>query len=371
MARRAWGEGTINHRKDGIYEAKISLGVVDGKRIRKSIYGHSKRCVSEALRDARLRFQGADANNSLAEYLDDWLENGRENHWAMNTYRLREGIVRLHVVPHIGARRMKDISIADIKMLMRRWADERIGTAIRLKAFKTLSGALQTAYREQIIFENPCTFVAPPKHNRKKMALLSESQALRLMESTEPIWLQAMLTVAIMTALRQGELFALRWENIDLELQTIEVTATVVDNELYLPVEGPPKTKASQRKIALPRRAQAVLAEHRIDQQSAGYEGPYVFPNGSGGLLRRSNFMRGTFKPALKRLGLPMVTFHSLRHLANSIAIKEGANALDIANRNGQTDTRMVFDIYGHLLKGADNKVSIAMDAAFDRHSEF
>jgi integrase len=48
------------------------------------------------------------------------------------------------------------------------------------------------------------------------------------------------------------------------------------------------------------------------------------------------------------------VTFHSLRHLSNSVAIAEGMNPLDIARRNGQTDTRMVLDTYRYLLKAAD-----------------
>ncbi len=54
-----------------------------------------------------------------------------------------------------------------------------------------------------------------------------------------------------------------------------------------------------------------------------------------------------------------------MRHLSNSVAIQEGANALEIASRIGQIDTRMVFDVYGPLLKAADRTVSRAMDAAF------
>ena len=366
MARRAWGEGTIHQRKDGLFEGKISLGVVDGKRVRKTVYGASKREVAEALRDLKIRFHGSDGDVTVGEYLTDWLEAGRDN-WAINTYRLRETIVRKHLAPYIGARRLKDMDVRDVKMLLQRWADTKTSSSIRVEAFKTLNGVLNAAFREEIIYRNPCVFVGRPRHRRAKTRLLTVEQAFTLMSQTEPLWLRTIFTVAIMTAIREGELFALHWENVDLERGTIEVTGTVVDDASYTPVEGPPKTEASLRKIVLPARAAAALARHRSEQRAAGYDGSRVFPDSRGGLLRKSNFIRRDFKPELERLGLPAVTFHSLRHLSNSIAIGEGANPLDIASRNGQSDTRMVLDIYGHLLTAADRKVATAMDAVFDQ----
>ncbi len=251
-------------------------------------------------------------------------------------------------------------------MLLRRWAEAGTASSVRVKAYKTLSGALHGAYREQIIFRNPCAFVDPPKHRRQKMRLLTIEQALSLMSCSEPVWLRTLLTVAIMTALREGELFGLHWDAIDFQRETIEVMYTVVDDLENKPALAPTKTEASRRKIALPTRALEALALHRSVQQAAGYGGPLVFPDAAGGLVRKSNFLRRSFKPALKRLGLPDVTFHSLRHLSNSVAIAEGMNPLDIASRNGQTDTRMVLDTYGHLLKAADRKVAMAMDSVFD-----
>ena len=370
LGRRARGEGTIHRRRDGIFEGKVSLGSVDGKRLRKTVYGQSKREVADALRDLSLRFEGADSSVALADYLNEWLKAGRDNRgWAPNTYRLRESLVRNHLNPYLGAKRLKDVDISDVKMLLRRWNESKTASSIRAKAFKTLSGALNVAYREQVIYRNPCVFVDAPKHRRKKMHLITVEQALKLMSQVEPTWLQTFLVVAIMTALRQGELFALHWEHIDMKRATIEVAFTVVDDFSGFPTLSPTKTDASERKIALPLRALAALDVHRSVQRANGYHGPLVFPDGQGGLLRKSNFIRRSFKPALKRLSLPDVTFHSMRHLSNSVAIQEGANALEIASRNGQIDTRMVFDVYGHLLKAADRTVSRAMDAAFGEPS--
>jgi integrase len=368
MARRAWGEGTIHQRKDGLFEGKVSLGIVDGQRIRKTIYGQSKREVAEALRDLKLRFQGADFTITVGEYLTDWLEAGREHHkWALNTYRLRETVVRNHLIPYIGGRRLRDIDVRDIKALLQRWIEAGTSSSIKSKAFKTLSGVLNAAFREEIIFRNPCAFVTPLKHRRAPVPMLTVDQSKRLMSETEPLWLRTIITVAIMTAFREGELFALRWDNVDFECGTIRVEGTVVEDEAHVPVVGPPKTKASFREIVLPARAAAALQAHRDADRAAGYDGPWIFHDADGALLRKSNFIRRQFKPALKQLGLPDVRFHSLRHVSNSVAIQQGANPLDIANRNGQTDTRMVLDIYGHLFKAADRTVATAMDAVFDQ----
>ena len=163
--------------------------IVDGKRARKTVYGASKREVADAMGDPSLRFQGSDGNASLGEYLHSCLENGRDTRkWATNTYRLRESIFRNHLIPFLGARRLKDIDVREVKLLLQRWAEAGTASSIRAKAFKTLSGACNAAYREEIIYRNPCVLIDAPKHGRKKMNLLSMEQALRLMSETEPVW---------------------------------------------------------------------------------------------------------------------------------------------------------------------------------------
>lgn len=54
-------------------------------------------------------------------------------------------------------------------------------------------------------------------------------QAMILMEQLEPVWLQTLLVVAIMTAIRESELLALHWKHVDFQRETIEVEVMVVD----------------------------------------------------------------------------------------------------------------------------------------------
>ena len=90
-----------------------------------------------------------------------------------------------------------------------------------------------------------------------------------------------------------------------------------------------------------------------------------ILPDSSGGYLRKSNFLRRVFKPLLRRAGARDVTFHSLRHSANSFLIEEGADPLLIASINGWTDIRMVYDHYGHLFERRRDEAAQAMDRTF------
>ena len=81
--------------------------------------------------------------------------------------------------------------------------------------------------------------------------------------------------------------------------------------------------------------------------------------------MRKSNFIRRVFKPLLKQVELPDVTFHSLRHTANSLLIEAGEDPLAIAGSLGHADTRMMFERYGHLFSHSGRRVAKTADQIF------
>lgn len=98
MARRVQGEGTINRRKDGRYEAKLRVGTRAGKPIRKSFYGATRQEVAEQLRAYTNRHRTVfHTDFTLAEYAEQWLA---DSDWRPNTYRLRAGAMKRHILPY-------------------------------------------------------------------------------------------------------------------------------------------------------------------------------------------------------------------------------------------------------------------------------
>ena len=123
-----------------------------------------------------------------------------------------------------------------------------------------------------------------------------------------------------------------------------------------------PKTSASHRQIALPRFVANVLAEH-LATWPPGSDG-FVFQAPMGGPVRRSNFRRRVWLPAVKAsVGEPM-RFHDLRHTHVVMLIAQGEHPKTILARLGHTSISTTLDTYGHLFEGLDEAAADRLDAS-------
>ncbi len=91
----------------------------------------------------------------------------------------------------------------------------------------------------------------------------------------------------------------------------------------------------------------------------------WVFPDRDGGPRRKSNLIRRSYKPLLKAAGLPAVSFHSLRHVANSVLLAAGEGPKVAAERLGHSTTRMTMEIYAHVLPTTQRSAVTRLDNAF------
>lgn len=124
----------------------------------------------------------------------------------------------------------------------------------------------------------------------------------------------------------------------------------------------PPKTSASRRRIALPRFLCDVLSKH-LARVPAGEDG-FVFQAPMGGPLRRSNFRRRVWVPAVRRsVGEPM-RFHDLRHTHVAMLIAQGEHPKTIQARLGHASVSTTLGTYGHLFEGLDEAAADRLDAA-------
>jgi integrase len=228
----------------------------------------------------------------------------------------------------------------------------------------TLTSALNVLYRERKILFNPCSLIPAPRYEPSDKLVLDRHQVRQLIEAADG-QTQVLVTMAATLAMREGELFGLLWECVDLEKRTVAVVRQLTDGRDGKPCLSMLKTKASRRTLQLPALAARALEAWRDRRRADGYRGPLVFTDSEGNPLRKSNFIRRDFKPLLRRTGLPDVDFHSLRHSSNSLLIEEGADPLLIARRNGHASTRMVLDRYGHLFEGARRQAAETMDRIF------
>lgn len=114
--------------------------------------------------------------------------------------------------------------------------------------------------------------------------------------------------------------------------------------------------------IALPRFLCDILAEH-LTAVPVGEDG-FVFQAPQGGPLRRSNFRRRVWLPAVRAsVGQPM-RFHDLRHTHVALLIAQGEHPKTIQGRLGHASISTTLDTYGHLFEGLDEAAADRLDAA-------
>lgn len=351
--RRGRGEGSIFQRADGRWVSVISLGKgADGKRKRRWVYGWTKTEVQDEL----TKLKGAKLNDTLAmpsretvgQFLERWLIDVARPRIRYGTFVNYEGIVRNHIAPRIGGVGLQKLRPAHVQRL---YADIQNAHARKL-AHCVLRLALIDAVRAGDVVRNVCEAVDPPKIARPEMQTLDAEQAQRLLAEADGDRLAALYWVAITTGLRLGELFGLQWQDVDLKAGTLSVRRSQSDVKGRLALEEP-KTAKGRRQVTLPPETVEALVEHRKRMLVEGHAGAdRVFSNVEGGPLRRPDFQRRSFKPMLKRAGLPNIRFHDLRHTSATLLLSQGVHPKVVQERLGHSQISVTLDVYSHVLPG-------------------
>jgi hypothetical protein len=165
-----------------------------------------------------------------------------------------------------------------------------------------------------------------------------------------------LVRLAALTGLRQGELFALRDRDVDLEALTIQVERGACQGALM-----PVKTRASRRRVDLSNTAVRVLRRQLLARRPN--DRGLVFPSPGGQILNDDNIRHRVFRPAVRRTTLTSYRFHDLRHTYAALMIAAGAHPKYLQAQMGHSSIRVTLDLYGHLFPDANRGVLHALDA--------
>ena len=236
-------------------------------------------------------------------------------------------------------------------------------------AHRLLSLAVSDAVKNGTVVRNVVDVHKPPTPEDSEVEILTPEQIDETLYKLQHHWLRPIVSLALDTGIRRGELLGLQWGDIDLDCSTLRVERAVEETRAGLRVK-PPKSKRGRRSIALPKRAVAMLRAHRAEQMRTrlllGLGKPddktLVFSDFDGEMLWPDDLTRVWARVSLAKR-LPRVTFHALRHTHASMLIANGVDIVTISRRLGHSKTSTTLDIYGHLFKGADAAAAEAIDA--------
>lgn len=225
--RRDQGMGTIFQRADGRFYGGIEIPTADGKRRRKTVSSKRKDDVIKRLRQLRKDIDAGRVSTSpsvtLARYLADWLKFVVRPTVAPKTYSWYEQAVRLHIIPHIGNRRLEKLQPSDVR-IMHELVAENASTSSAQQAHTTLRTALERAVKDAVLTRNVAAIVGKPGHNAIERGAYSFEQAKAIIGAAiaggDPMW-ATMVATAFFTGARPGELLGLRWRYVDLDAGTI------------------------------------------------------------------------------------------------------------------------------------------------------
>jgi integrase len=364
--RRGHNEGHRYQRADGRWEWKITLP--NGER--RSFYGKTEREArdkkNQAIRDYEAGLSQKRERMTVNQYLEEWLETTAKERVRLSTLESYRSHIDVHLIPAMKGIRLRDLEPDHVNKMLASLV--RIGaspaTANRVRA--TLRAALNSAVKSRHIVRNAAALSEPRKERKGRIAPLTPEQARTLIRETRNDTLGPLIEVAIYTGMRQGELLALRWSDVDLEAGIVTISRTLTwernedrEGRRMVPVFSDPKTEQSRRSIRLT--TGAVDALNRQRERVAGLQQTatvknwrpiagedLVFPSSYGTPLNSSN-VTNRLKAILERMGLPHQRFHDLRHLTASLLLSEGVDIFTVKEILGHSQISLTANTYGHL----------------------
>jgi integrase len=219
----------------------------------------------------------------------------------------------------------------------------------------TLSKALTQAVDWDLVPKNVASRAKLPKQKRKKRETLSAENVGAFFAAASEDRFGALYVLAVTSGLRPGELLALKWQDVDLEAGVLLVHRSVSEDEGGPVIREETKTSAGRQLELLPVAVEA-LKKHRLRQneERLRYRGLWrdlglVFPSTTGTIMRRNNLHRRSYKPLLRRAGLPDIRLYDLRHTFATLMFENKEQLKLISEMLGHASVTQTADTYTHL----------------------
>lgn len=360
-SRRGRHEGSLRERSDGRWEARVSLGYdSSGGRIQRSVYGATKQEVLDKLAEIRIApvaTRGTNPKMTLAEFAPQWMAALKaQGKLRENTIAYYEVHIRKHASPVIGGLQLTKIKPHNVEMLLAAIASARTREA----TYEALRSMYRLAERRGLVSENPLARIPKPKRDKKhKVRIWTPEEARKFMTAAASSPYFGVYALALGAGLRRGEIFALRWRDVDLDRGTVCIERTLIEVSGKLSF-GEPKTASSARTVELPK-----MALDALTRMTRGDADALIFTDSEAGPIRRSNFDRRVHAPLLATAGVTRRTMHELRHSHASILIAAGESIRLVSSRLGHSTINVTLGVYSHLMPGADRAAATKIDEAF------
>lgn len=382
MAKRgANGGGTIRQRKDGRWEARITIGINPGtgKPIRRSIYGDTQAAVRKEmtaqLRELDRGTYQAPNKITVAAWMMEWLTTFCVNKVKPLTYQSYQAIIKNHIVPAFGAVEIQAVKGSHIQRLY----NSMTAAGLSGKTVKNVSAVLHKSFsvalKQGIIAANPCDGAELPKAEHKDIHPLADDEIPRFLAAIDESPMRNAYALCLFAGLREGECLGLSWGQVDFERGRITVSQQLQQEKAkggryYIS----PSTKSGKpRTIQPPAIAFEYLRAERVRQMENRLKaGPIwsnqddlVFTDEAGKHYTFFMFYR-RFKRIAASIGRPDARPHDLRHTAATVAIASGADIKSVQDLLGHATASFTLNVYAHTSEQMMKDTAARMQSYYD-----
>ena len=360
--RRPSGDGMVRQREDGRWEGRIVVGHKEnGDSIFRYVSAKTQKELMRKLHKSMEEYRDVDLSEdskmSLAEWLDQWMEEYASPSVRETTLRGYRQYIECYIKPRLGNKQVCKITATDVQELYREvkkngrktehpeYGYELAGTTIR-RLHGVFHQAMDVAVRERLTAKNPTEGVTLPKKKTAPKQILNDEQLERFMEEIkkDAVWHDFFYT-ELTTGLRRGEICGLMWSDFNEKNGTLMVRRTVHERKGGGLTTGETKTGQGKRTITLPPSTAQLLRERKKSFCSA-----WIFPDP----LRperptKPSSAYNHMKTLLKNAGLPSIRFHDLRHTFATHALTSGVDAKTLSGILGHTKASFTLDTYTHV----------------------
>ncbi|MCI9039508.1 MAG: site-specific integrase [Clostridia bacterium] len=386
--------GSIEKRGENTYRLIVSTGKnLDGSRAKrtKTIHGSRKDAeiaLAEFLTEASHGLIPEGKPITFEEFFHVWQVNYGEKELAPSTYKRYVRMLETRILPYLGSFTLEKIKPIDLMKLydmleqdtqIRRLAKNNGERTLKPLSKKTIlehhrliSSMLHKAVYWQLIPFTPADRVQPPRASRAKRKFYDDEQCKVLLNNLNTLQenefkYKVAIILDVFTGARLGELMGLEWNDIDFKNKEIAINKA----SQYLPEKGiytkEPKTSSSYRNVSIPDSVVEMLEEYKLwyDNQKElcgefWHDSDRLFVQDNGKPMHPDTVNKW-FGKFIKRIGLPVINFHGIRHTNATLLISQNVDVAVVAARLGHAQISTTFNFYGHSLASHNRSAGIVL----------
>ncbi|MDQ2903280.1 MAG: site-specific integrase, partial [Chloroflexota bacterium] len=309
------------------------------------------------------------SDQTLNVFFTSWLHDTAQHAVREKTYIRYCQLIELHVLPTLGKIKLQKLAPQHLQRLYNQKRAEGYAPQTVQHIHRLLHRVLKDAVRWNLIPRNIGDLVDVPRVPKQEMQVLTPEQARQFLDASRDDPLEALYVLALTAGMREGELLALQWKDLDWTYGTVQVRRTIARLPRKGFVVSEPKTAKSKRSIALAPMTLEALKRHRLHQHEqrlaagpAWEEHQWIFCNAVGRPLEVSNMIRRSFRPLLEKAGLPQMRFHDLRHSCATLLLSMGVHPKIVQERLGHSQIMVTLDTYSHVLPSLQEEAAQRLD---------